>query len=110
MIAQRVGAQVGDPVLAMALIEGAEEILAMLEPNSSPRMAGKIHSISRHPNGKMSMEIKGEAGKACILESSTNFVDWTPICVVRPDEDGNCGYEDVVAGKHQSRFYRVVER
>jgi len=56
------------------------------------------------------MKIKGEAGKAYILEASTNLVDWEAICVVYPDEEGNCGYEDAMAGKHQSRFYRLLAR
>jgi len=69
-----------------------------------------IHSPKRHPKGKVQMKIKGEAGKAYILEASTNLVDWEAICVVYPDEEGNCGYEDAMAGKHQSRFYRLLAR
>ena len=38
----------------------------------------------------------------------TELMDWKPICVVRPDGEGNCSFEDAVAAKHRSRFYRVV--
>jgi len=57
----------------------------------------------------MQMKIQGEAGKTYILEASTNVADWVPVCVVLPDEEGNCGDEDAVAAKHQNRFYRIVE-
>lgn len=90
----------------MGLIEGAQQVIDEL--NASPKMAGQIHFLKRHPNGKVQMRIKGEAGQTYILEASTNLVDWKPICVVRPDDKGNCGYEDVMARKHPSRFYRIV--
>ena len=44
-----------------------------------------------------------------VLEASTNLVDWKPICVVRPDAEGSCEYEGLMAPNHQSRFYRVVK-
>jgi hypothetical protein len=105
----KVGAQVAkkDSALAMNLIEGAQQVIDELD--DSPKMAGKIHALKPH-NGKMRMKIKGDSGKAYVLEASTNLVDWKPICVVRPDEEGNCGYEDAIAGKQERRFYRVVER
>jgi hypothetical protein len=107
----KVSAQVAkhDPALAMELIEAAQATLPMLEPNGSPRMAGRIHSLKRHPNGKMRMEIKGQAGKSYILEASTNLVDWKPVCVVEPDEHGQSDYEDLLSDKHPCRFYRIVE-
>ena len=58
----------------------------------------------------MQMKLSSPTGRTYLLEASTNLVDWEPICVVHPDEEGNCDYEDAVAGKHQSRFYRVVMR
>jgi hypothetical protein len=107
----KVRAQVAkkDPSLATELITAAGEVIAALDCDGAPRMVGKIHSLKRHPNGKVRMEIKGQASKAYILEGSTNLVDWKPICVVRPDAEGNCCYEDAVADQHPCRFYRVVE-
>jgi len=107
----KVRAQVAkkDFALAMQLIQGAQQVIAALDCDGSSHVAAKIRSLKRH-NGKMQMEIKGEAGKAYILEASTNLVDWKPICVVRPDEEGNCCYEDVMARKQESRFYRVVTK
>jgi hypothetical protein len=106
----KVAAQVSDMALATELIDGAGQVITALNCDGSPRVAGKIHSLKRHSNGKMQMKIKGEVGQTYVLEGSTNLVDWKPICVVRPDADGNCGYEDALAAKHESRFYRVVER
>jgi len=97
-----------DVALAMELIEGAQQVLDALHEEPSGRLAGKIHSLKRHSNGKMQITIRGEAGKIYILEASTNLMDWKPICVVSPDEEGNWEYEDVVAAKHHCRFYRVV--
>jgi len=106
----KVGAQVTDTALATELIAGAGQIITALGCDGAAHVAAKIQAIKHHPNGKVQMKIKGEAGKSYILEASTNLLDWEAICVVRPDEEGNCGYEDLMAGKHQSRFYRVVAR
>ena len=84
-------------------------MITALRGDSSAQKAGRIRSVKRHPNSKMQMEINGEAGEVYVLEAPANFVDWRPICVVRPDEEGNCGYEDVVAGKLECRFHRVRE-
>jgi hypothetical protein len=75
--------------------------------DESARLAGHIHSIN-HRNHRVLLEIRGEAGRSYILEGSTNLVDWNPICVVQPDGDGNCGYEDVLTPSQTCRFYRVV--
>jgi len=97
-----------DPTFAVGLISAADDIITALDCDGAAHVAAKIHSIKHHPNGKVQMKIKGEAGKTYILEASTNLVNWEAICVVRPDADGNCGYEDAMAGKHQCRFYRLV--
>ena len=56
------------------------------------------------------METNGGTEVAYILEGTINLVDWKPICMVRPDEEGNCCYEDAVADEHPSRFYRIRQR
>jgi hypothetical protein len=56
------------------------------------------------------MKIKGQAGTAYILEGSTNLVDWKPICVVRPDQDGDCDHEELLSAKHPRRFHRLLTR
>jgi hypothetical protein len=75
-------------------------VIDVLSGGGSARVAVEIHSLKRHPNGKMQMKIKEEVRKSGILEGSTNLVDRQPICVVRPDEAGNRGYEDNLAAKH----------
>jgi len=106
----KTAAQVSDAAFTTELIAGAGEVITALDCNGAAHVAAKIQAIKHHPNGKVQMMIKGEAGKSYILKASTNLVDWEAICVVRPDEEGNCGYEDAMAGKHPSRFYRVVAR
>jgi hypothetical protein len=103
----KVDAQVTDTALATELSDAAEQVITALDCDGSSQLAGRIHSLKRHPNGKMQMKIKGEAGKSYILEASTNLVDWEAICVVQPDEEGDCGYEDFVSDKHPCRFYRL---
>jgi len=98
----------GNPT-ATELIAGAGEVITTLNCDSAVHVAAKIQAIKHHPNGKVQLKIKGEAGQSYILEASTNLVDWEAICVVRPDQEGNCRYEDAMAGKHQSRFYRLVQ-
>ena len=43
----------------------------------------KYHSLKRHPNGKMQIKIKGEAGKPYILEAR-------PVQIIDRGENG-CG-------------------
>jgi len=104
----KVRAQVAshDPALALQLVNGAQQ--AMDERDDTPGMAGRILSLKRHPNGRMQLQIKGQAAASYILEGSTNLVDWTPISVVRPDEEGNRCYEDLRSDNQPRRFYRVV--
>jgi len=105
----QVRAQVPDTALAEDLVHAADEVIAALHCDGAAHIAGSIHSIKRHSNGRMQLQINGEAGKTYILQGSTNLVDWEALCVVRPNAEGTCCYEDVAAVTHQSRFYRMVE-
>lgn len=98
-----------DAALATELIAGADQAITALDCDGSPRVAARIHSLKRHPNGKMQMKIKGEAGKSYMLEASTNLVDWEAICVVHPDEDEDYEFEDKGAAHLPCRFYRLVD-
>jgi hypothetical protein len=103
----KVRAQVTDPVLAMELTQGAEQVIAALGGDGSPPVACKIRGLKRHADGCMRLEFSGAAGAAYIIEASTNLVDWEAVCVVRPGTDGECEFEDPDAAKHPCRFYRV---
>jgi hypothetical protein len=105
----KTGAQVTgkEAPLTVQLIEDAREILAALEPEKLPHPVGRIHSLTRRPDGEVQMTIRGEPGRSYVLDGSTNLVDWRPICVVRPDTRGSCTYRDREASKSPSRFYRL---
>jgi hypothetical protein len=103
----KVRAQVTNLVLANELIEGAGQVIAALDCDGSPNVAARIHSLKRQPNGKMQMKLSGQAGKAHIVEASTNLMDWEAVGVATVNEDGSFEFEDAEAAKHQCRFYRI---
>lgn len=62
----------------------------------------------RRHSGKVRVHITAPAGQQCVVEASTNLVDWV---VLGPaTELGDCTFvfEDDQAASAPARFYRVV--
>lgn len=78
------------------------------ELDDSPKMFGRIHSLKRHPSGKMQIQIRGEGGKICSVKTSTNLTDWETVGVATVDGDGLFEFDGAESPAHQWRFYRVV--
>jgi len=98
-----------DPELAGQLDDQAERIIdVLLGAERGGAGAGRLRAYKE--GGLLKINIPASTARVYIIEASTDLVDWEPICVVRPDTEGNCDYEDVVSDKYPCRFYRVVER
>jgi hypothetical protein len=87
----------------------ADEISAVSESLAAPVVI-RLQAIVGDRPGCIRVTFQGVSGQNYTLEASTNLIDWEAICVVRPDEEGDCCYEDVTAGQRACRFYRVVRQ
>jgi len=105
----KVRAQVTDANLALAFIQSAGRVIEALGGDRADKAAAKLHGLKRGQDGKMKLELSGQAGQTYIVEASTNLVDWEAVGVATVNEDGSFEFEDADAAKHQRRFYRVVE-
>jgi len=59
--------------------------------------------------GNVRLLIKGIAGKAVTIESTTNLVDWVPL-TTDANLTGRIEFTDTSAGAFSHRFYRAVEK
>jgi hypothetical protein len=95
-------------VLAATLLAAAQAIIDALAPPNE-REPGqpdvRITSLERG-NGRMRMHIMGIPRRPCIIQASTNLVDWEMIRVATEHAGGEFQFED--AGIRRSRYYRVV--
>jgi hypothetical protein len=96
-----------DVSLAAPWMQSAEEIIAAIGSVKPRGPAGGIRSLARSADGKVKLKVHGQPGKSYILEASTDLVNWTRLCLIRPGTSGGCDYEDSAAGVHHQRFYRV---
>jgi len=96
-----------DPTLAETFIQAAQEIIDALSAGSG-KAQGKITLVSRGADGKT--RLKGEAapGALCIIEASTNLVDWEKIGVATADGVGAFEFGDAQSAPMSTRFYRIV--
>jgi hypothetical protein len=54
------------------------------------------------------LEIAGEAGERFTIQCSSNLKDWATLGTRTADAEGIVAFEDADAGRHATRFYRVV--
>ena len=62
----------------------------------------------RLANGRVRLEIAGEPGERFVIQMSSNLRDWATIGTRTASAEGVVTYEDPDAGRHATRFYRVV--
>ena len=74
----------------------------------TPRVAANIRSLKRQANGRLQLQIEGAANQVCLIEASTNLVDWQAIGTTTLSADGTFEFEDPDAANHPRRFYRLV--
>jgi hypothetical protein len=98
-----------DPALAEALRHGAQEIMDSLrESHAGGQPPFRFTTMVRQANGHAWMQFDAPQAGVYRIEASTNFVDWETIGVAARRADGAFEFEDVNAGRHPSRFYRIV--
>jgi hypothetical protein len=98
-----------EPVLAAQWIWGAQEILDALGRDcASAKPRGKIGRLTRHSDGKVTMEFSAPDGQVYAVEASTNLVDWERIGVAVRTGQGAFEFEDPDAARWPARFYRLV--
>ena len=66
-----------------------------------------ISSIGLSFPGSARLTIKGHAGKAVTIQSSTNLLDWATL-TTDPNPKGTVNFTDTLAAAFKYRFYRVV--
>lgn len=66
--------------------------------------------IIRRHDGKVQLRITAPAGRRCVVEVSTNLVDWVELGPATELGDCNFVLEDAQAAGTPARFYRVVVR
>jgi hypothetical protein len=108
----KVRAQVApdDPALAGQFIRAAQAIIdalsrdcALAEPH------WKIGKMHRHGHGPMRMEFSAPEGQCCLIEASTNLVNWEKVGVAVQCGPGEFEFEDPDGANLPVRFYRLVE-
>jgi len=108
----QVSAQVApvDSALAQTFIDAAQQVIDIVDAgntNPSGRPHGKRISLARQPDGRVQMQV-ATGTVPCIIEASTNLVDWEMIGVATGGPEGTLGFEDSQAMRFARRFYRVI--
>ncbi len=104
----KVEAQVApvDSSLADRLVRISQSIAQILGGVAAPATLMTIH---RHFNGKIRVQFSTRPVRTCIIEASTNLVDWQAVGSAPGGYDSGFEFEDPNSGGFPSRYYRVVE-
>jgi hypothetical protein len=70
----------------------------------------KLASIAGTADGKIQVQLPGNAGGVYAIQASTNMVDWVTVGTCTADAEGNLTFTDPDASKYQRRFYRAVQQ
>jgi hypothetical protein len=110
---QKVRAQVApsDPTLAASYIQMAQEIIEVLSGgNSNPagRPHGRLTATRHQAKGPVQLQFAAAREAVCIVEASTNLVNWEKIGVAREHSDGMFVFDDPNAATFPNRFYRIA--
>jgi hypothetical protein len=98
-----------DPVLVATLVEAAQEVIEALSQDCAlAKPHWKIGKMHRHGHGPMRMEFSAPEGQRCLIEASTNLVDWVAIGAANECGPGEFEFEDSDAARLPARFYRIV--
>ncbi|HEX3857614.1 MAG TPA: Ig-like domain-containing protein [Verrucomicrobiae bacterium] len=76
----------------------SSDIMSQSEP-ASPTLTPLAHA-----NGQFVLTVSGSSDQECIIQASTNLVDWIPVWTNTPPFT----YTDINAGQFSQRFYRSV--
>jgi hypothetical protein len=91
------------------LIQAAQPVIDVLNDGcSSGKSRAKIGKVHHDANGKVRIQFAGPPGRACIVEASTDLVDWTKIGVAKELAPGEFEFEDANASGMPTRYYRAV--
>jgi hypothetical protein len=99
-----------DAALAKMLTESAEQIMDSLLTCVRKPDAPHGHGckIDFPENGRMRIHFAAPRGAICIIEASSNLVDWERVGVATRCEPDGFEFEDAQAHRMPARFYRVV--
>jgi hypothetical protein len=68
----------------------------------------KITRLVRAPGGPAQLQFIGEPLRSYAVQCSTDLKTWTTLGTRTADADGLVEYNDIDAGQHPSRFYRIA--
>jgi hypothetical protein len=95
-----------DPSLAGRLIRSAQSIAQILSGAAAPRTMIAIH---RQAGGKICLQLSSRPARTCIIETSSNLVEWEAIGSAPGDDGGSFEFEVPNSGGLPSRYYRLVQ-
>jgi hypothetical protein len=99
-------------VTSIGIIEGTASFDGVVIPTGGPNNAASINtsvplslSVARSANGAVQLHLSGPAGQPCVLDASSDLIQWTPVeQLFLPD--GQLDFEDsAAAGSY--RYYRL---
>lgn len=94
------------PELAETFIQTAQKIIDALVGTSKAR--GKITLVSRESGGTTWLKGEVPLGARCIIEASTNLLDWEQVGVTTGNAAGAFVFVERNSSPLSARFYRVV--
>ena len=101
-----------EPALADRLIAEAQAIIESLNGSTTPfsdtLYFTSITSIGNNPQSQPHLKIRGNPGRAYIIETSTDMTNWTMIGVARHGGGDEYYFDDTQTPAVPVRFYRVV--
>lgn len=97
-----------DPALAAQLIAEAQAIIDALNGGGAGAQAVQITALGKAPQGNPHLKILAPHGRICIIETSTDMVNWVKIGVARGSGGREYEFDDVQTPAGEMRFYRVV--
>ncbi len=71
---------------------------------TTPPPVTVVLTPTAHADGQFALTVSSSSDQACIIQASTNLVDWVPVWTNTPPYT----YIDINAGQFNQRFYRPV--
>jgi hypothetical protein len=84
----------------MAAIKTSEQVAPAI---TTPPVT-VVLTPAAHADGQFALTVSSSSDQACVIQASTNLVDWVPVCTNTPPYT----YTDVNAWQFSQRFYRPV--
>jgi hypothetical protein len=93
------------PGLAQQLWQSAQAVIDTL-----PRAPHRPYftTVAKRAGGRVKVKFAGSPGQTCLIQATTNLVNWVTLGAATQLGNGMFEFEDARSDKLPARFYRVI--